>query len=323
MERVEETPFWETLCKGLRSGMASGQDWMLSLDADVLPSPDLMEVVDRWIREAERWDGVITGMVQDKLIAGIRSGGVRLFRAEVLPLILEVMPTREETVRPESAAIVRLAGRGWRHKLTRDLVGLHDYEQSYADIYRKAFLHMRKHDYAAGRFLPNWRKLATHDPDYQVALAGAGNALQDQVDVDCDAAHPVFRAGPTLERLGLHEKGAYVHDPFQVPREVRSLQEAMEGGVLVPFSPQDQQAYNQAVSGPELFARISRIGDCLKDCLAASPEAESAVLHQVRRILRDHALLDTFSPMEILGYARSRVFSSGPRRKKSDPTTTR
>lgn len=313
VERVELTPFWRTLREGLDRGLKSGAPWVLSVDADILPAPDAVLRVQQWIAGAEPRTAVLSGMFQDKLLGGIRFGGVRVYRAAVIPEVLDAMPALGENVRPESSAITRLAGRGWQHKKITDLVGLHDYEQYYRDIYRKAFLHLQKHGYAAGRLIAFWKKMAPEDADYRVALGGGADALMALTEVDCDASSAVFQPTALLERLGIKEKlplqfGA---DRYQV--EIQRAQERLDSGEVEPVEPLDQNEFESARPESDLVQRIERIGDHLKLLAGHSPATRAAALHQVRRALPDGAILNTFGLGELVRYGLRRAGRFGKR----------
>lgn len=315
--RVQKTPFRETLREGLSRGAATGAPWLLSVDADVLPSPDAVVRASDWATHAAAHDAVISGMILDRLLNSARFGGVRLYRTSVIPMVLEIMPGEGETVRPESAAILRLVEQGWNHVLRAELVGLHDYEQYYRDLYRKAFLHMRKHGGRSSGLLQAWQAGAQQDPDYLAALAGAADALLWREDVDCDASHGAYRSSDALARLGLEEKGALDWNDEQFAVEVERLREAIDNGVAEPVTPDQQGALDRAQSEADNLRRIQRMGNALRQFAGMSPGLRQGILHQVRRALPDEALLGSFSPGELVGELRRRV-SGGlfPRTKK-------
>jgi len=306
VDRVELTPFWRTLREGLERGLKSGAPWILSVDADVIPATDTVSRVTDWMSRSDDKVGVISGMIQDKLMGCIRFGGIRLYRSSIIPLVLQLMPDQGDNVRPESCAISRLVEQGWQHITLPDLVGLHDYEQYYHDIYRKAFLHIQKHGARAARFLDLWMAGAKHDDDFRAALAGAADALLWQDNIDCDASHAVYQNKATLKRLGLVEKADLVFDVQQYRKEVGGLREALDNGTISPVSPFEQEAYDYSQAEADMLRRIQNIGTNLKLLAQHSPAAQSAVIHQVRRALPDQNFLNTFSVGELSRHVLSR-----------------
>ncbi len=86
------------------------------------------------------------------------------------------------------------------------IVGIHDYEQFYADIFRKCFLHFHKHDWLRDLFTQRWNSLSLEDDDYRVALSAfqSGASHSGEVFVDKRFAQDEFDAAAA--RLGLAEK---------------------------------------------------------------------------------------------------------------------
>ena len=308
VERVESAPFWRTLREGLQRGQASGAEWVLSVDADVIPAPDTVARIQPWLAKADGQVGVITCMIQDKFMGGMRFGGVRIYRGAALTDMLEVMPPSGADVRPETATINASLKRGWREQQTPEMLGLHDFEQYYRDIYRKAFLHMQKHGYMAARFLPAWKEQAVLDPDFRAALAGAGDALFEMSEVDCDATHAAYQPAAALKRVGLVEKSDLQFDDQRYRREVEAWQVAQDSGRSAPISVPDQSIYDRTTPEDEIVQRIARIGENLKLYAGFSGRTKAAALHQVRRALLDHELLGSFSTGELARYARSRLW---------------
>lgn len=307
VERIESAPFWRTLREGLEHGLASGSEWVLSVDADVIPAPDAVQRIPACLEKADAEVGVITCLIQDKLMGGMRFGGVRIYRARAIPVLLEVMPPQGADVRPETATINRAATRGWRELQVPALLGLHDYEQYYRDLYRKAFLHMQKHGYMAARFLPAWKEKAALDADFRAVLAGAGDALFEVSEVDCDARHSAYKPEAALTRIGLTEKGPFSYEARRYDEEIRAWQEAQDTGKSSPIAPPDQLAYDRTSPEDQVVRRLERIGDNLKLYAGFSGKTRAAALHQVRRALSDVDLLDTFSAPELLQYFKTRM----------------
>ena len=307
VERVEAAPFWRTLREGWERGLASGAEWVLSIDADVIPAPDAIQRVPACVQNAGAEAGVITCLIQDKLMGGMRFGGVRIYRARAIPDLLAVMPQQGSDVRPETATINRAVERGWRELQVPALLGIHDYEQYYRDIYRKAFLHMQKHGYMAARFLPAWKEKAALDADFRAALVGVGDALVQESEVDCDVQHAAYKPEEALARIGLTEKGPFSYDARRYDGEIRAWQEDLDTGRATPITPPDQLAHDRTLPEDHVVRRIERMGEQFKLYAGFSDKTRAAALHQARRALSDVDLLDTFSAAELMRYAKTRV----------------
>lgn len=300
--RVEQVPFWRTLREGLQRGLDSGKAWIISVDADVLPGDDAIEKALRWIEMAAPETGVITGMVQDKLFCSARYMAFRVYRAGVLQDMLDMLPPEGTEVRPESTTITRLAERGWAHQKVPDVVGLHDYEQFFGDLHRKAFLHAHKHVYFAQRILPLWRTMAAIDTDYQMALEGFADGIRYLGAADCRIADDSYRIGEALARLGVQEKASYANPDLCVDTVLADVRGRKEQGLIFPVDWNEQSAFDYALVSGKLDMQVLRVCEQLAAWSATSPETASAVVSGIRRCLPGYLLLHDFSIRELFVY---------------------
>ncbi len=170
---IREVPFARALKAGLARGVTADRRWTLCLDADVLLRPgaisDLVAAADAIAREDPDHLG-ISGVVADKLLGQVRTAGNSLYRTRHLPQALEIGPFDAAKGRPETHLkhAMRRAGHPWRDIDT--MVGLHDHEQAFADIFRKVFTHGRKHDRFMTYCERYWSRMAEDDADLRVAL---------------------------------------------------------------------------------------------------------------------------------------------------------
>ena len=214
---IREVPFAAALRRGFETGVAAGRRWTLCLDADVLLRPG---AIAELVAAAEAAPAAVfgaTGTVADKLLGHVRAAGQHLYRTGLLSRALETCPFDPAKRRPETVVKKTMARDGHPTVAAPVVMGLHDFEQSYADIYRKVFVHTRKHV----RFLPAmrraWARQAGADADFAVALVSAAAADA----VGAIAAAPAQRAdesvcidraafpdeiSPLLMPLGLTEK---------------------------------------------------------------------------------------------------------------------
>lgn len=128
-----------------------------------------------------------------------RDAGIRFWRADHLEEAMATIPEAGATHRPESAARQAMHDRGRRSVQVKLVTCLHDYEQFYRDIYRKAALHSVKHP--SWRHLPlAWRR--SPDIEYQVAARGWGDGGPGVTDVRAYQA----AAALALEQMGVTER---------------------------------------------------------------------------------------------------------------------
>lgn len=216
---VSEVPFTKALKKTYEIGIERGCPWTLVIDADVLIREGAIEYL---LRVAESVDSnvfEIQGKVLDKLIGGARDAGNHLYRTAHLREAITKIPHKNNSARPEYDTIRRMRSEGFPYLVLDVIVGLHDYEQCFCDVYRKAFFHTHKHAQEMPYWESMWRKLSHCDDDYKVALKGAidGKEYSGRVLSDVRLFHSVEFA-KILNGLGLEEKS-------ELPSNYWSLQD--------------------------------------------------------------------------------------------------
>lgn len=165
---VSDRPFSATLRKSLELGLSLGHPWTLCIDADVLALPGLTAFI-RMARREPVDTFAFQALVVDKLLCTKRPAGNHLYRTALIPQAIPLIPT-DNAVRPETAMIRAMDIKGFALHQSRHVVGLHDFEQTSADIYAKAYLHAHKHRHLEHDYLPIWRYRSQQDTDFLVAL---------------------------------------------------------------------------------------------------------------------------------------------------------
>lgn len=201
---IREAPFSAALRKSYEIGIERDRPWTFCVDADLLLRPG---AVARMLEIAISQPSAVCevqGYILDKFFGGPRLGGVHLYRTEHLSQALRCIPREGVNIRPEYHTLqaMQAAGSPWR--TVRYLVGLHDFEQRYADIFRKCFVQAHKHSNFAELFLSVWRAQAAADADFQVALAGFARGIAHWGAVRIDVSDQLYREG--LTALELTEK---------------------------------------------------------------------------------------------------------------------
>jgi len=193
----------------LEKGLTENKPWTLCIDADVLPLPELQKLLQE-ARQLPIGFFEIQGLVFDKLLAAPRAAGNHLYRTYLMERALTLIPSGN-SLRPETDMILAMANLGYPSHQSRCKVGLHDYEQSFQDIYAKASLHGHKHRFLMPLVRPLWQMLSRIDDDYRIALLALDDARQQQAkppSVSRDYRKNEARNAPS--RLGLLEKPALV-----------------------------------------------------------------------------------------------------------------
>ncbi len=203
---VSGIPFETCLRNCYQEAIQSGHRWTMTLDADVLLRDGAAAAL---IREAEKLPksfAQVEGRVLDKLTGTYRFAGNRVYRTALLEKALDLIPEPGTTVRPETETIRRLNRMGHPSRQAGIVMGLHDFEQSFEDIYRKACLHSYKHRIMLSEMLEYWEKHASEDSDYLVAIHAFCEQLLSLKRPVPSAPSFSGQTQPLLETLGLTEK---------------------------------------------------------------------------------------------------------------------
>lgn len=209
---IRERPFGAAVRKTFQVGLERGLPWTLALDADVLLRAN---AVRDMLACAERQPETLffaNYTVADKLLGKVRPGGPHLYRtAHLLAALTRAGKDIDNHERPESHVRAKMSVDGFLAIQFRGIVaGLHDFEQSFRDIYRTAYTHALKHpNHVIAPCLAAWERLSEYDPDFYVALFGAKQAENKggKAQID-DAVFPKTIEG--IEGIrGLVEKGPF------------------------------------------------------------------------------------------------------------------
>ena len=182
---MNEQPFSAALRRGFDLGAASGLKWMVCIDADVLVDADGLRQLLSVAETVDERIFYVQGLTVDKLIPIKRPPGNGIYRNALAAQARRFVPEDGTSLRPETTTMEKMIAAGHLMYRTNVVVGLHDFEQSYADIYRKSFLHARKHANVLPLVEAYWQKHRHQDQDFEVALLGAkvGKTYQDTVYV--------------------------------------------------------------------------------------------------------------------------------------------
>jgi hypothetical protein len=201
---IKQIPFSRALLASYEAGIALNRPWTLCLDADVLLLPNS---IHEMISIAERQGSSvfeIRGLILDKFFGGPRQGGIHLYRTSLLSQAVKFIPQEQEQIRPEQFTLDAMKARGFSWKRVDYLSGIHDFEQYYADIFRKCFAQAHKHLEYAEIFLSYWPQRGIDDMDYKVAMRGLLAGLDYQGEVRIDIQQEIYRE--RFESLDIAEK---------------------------------------------------------------------------------------------------------------------
>lgn len=226
---VSERPFSKTLRRSYEVGLRTGAAWTLCIDGDLLVAQGaLTALLCTAHSPSNRHVFEIQGLVVDKLFGVRRPAGNHLYRTALLARAVDLIPAENTSLRPESDTILAMARRGYPWIQLEQVVGIHDYEQYYRDIYMKVYLQARKFRRFKDTVLERWNN-ALGDRDFEVAQRAwtDSEAMKDDVFADSAIAKG-DRLSEVLSELGLKEKS---------PLPDCNLQTGYPAEVISRFSP--------------------------------------------------------------------------------------
>ena len=207
MRIVDAIPFTECLHKTFQRGIDAGRPWTLCIDADVIVKLDGVVGLIKLASEADKSIFEIQVNILDKFQGKTRHAGNHLYRTKYLKQALEFIPQEFEAIRPESYMIKCMKKAGYLTVTNNEvLLGIHDFDQFYHDIFRKCFIYAHKFLHESVMILPYWRKRAKHDNFFKVALLGFSKGLQylEKASINKNQYHKLKEE--SLRKLGISEK---------------------------------------------------------------------------------------------------------------------
>jgi len=203
---IREVPFSRAVQRTFEIGLEQGQSWTLAVDADMLLLPDAVKTLVQLMEKQASDVFVLRGTLLDKLLVQVRIGGPHLFRTSLCEQALGFCQNFDNQIRPETFITEKMHAAGYRSHFESYCASLHDFEQSYTDIFRKCVVHAHKHRDVLGHLEDIWRRMAQHDSDYQIAMLASviGGSFYD--DVQIDTRQFPDQISELLEFVGLKEK---------------------------------------------------------------------------------------------------------------------
>jgi hypothetical protein len=188
---INEAPFSKAMKVGFEIGIAEKRAWTFCVDADLLLRQGS---ILKMVQHAEKLPQnvcEIQGFVLDKFFGGPRKGGIHLYRTSLLEKVIKEIPFEGIDIRPETYTLNAMQKNGYPWHTVQELVGLHDFEQSFEDIFRKCFVQAHKHLNLTELFISYWRNRSLLDSDYKIALVGFSEGIKHfgNVRIDKKAAY--------------------------------------------------------------------------------------------------------------------------------------
>lgn len=253
---VRERPFAEAVRATFLCGLEAGRPWTLALDADVLLREHAIVRLLSLAAVAPPNTFVVQGRILDKTFGGTREGGPHLFRTKLLDEALSAIQNCRRDIRPESFVVRFMRKKGYPFQQHTDALGLHDYEQYYKDLYRKAFVHAHKFRGRADVLQSFWRRERERDPDFKVLQHGFNDGQRSRRAVKIDIREFPEQIDDLLREHQLTEKVELATDAYQ-PHLVDRM---IEGHVVPPeFQVWESIKYDYRIQErPSIASRIMR-----------------------------------------------------------------
>lgn len=182
---INEVPFSNAIRKSFEIGIIENKKWTLCIDADVLVYAKSIRALVDFGEKMEENVFEVQGLVEDKFFFVKRPAGNHLYRTTLIPIAKELIPSSNQSLRPETDMLNKMVLNGFSWRQTDLIIGLHDFEQFYSDIFRKNVLQAHKHSSFLYDIIKKWESLKEKDFDYQVALWGVRwGTLYNSISVD-------------------------------------------------------------------------------------------------------------------------------------------
>ncbi len=213
---VNEFPFAAALKRSYEIGLNHGYTWTFCVDADVLLRSGALH--DLYQHACRQPSSVfeIQGMILDKFIGGPRHGGVHVYRTKLLDKALIVLDSVKDNIRPESATLRCMAAKGYPFKKIINISGIHDFEQSFHDIFRKHFVHACKNHYFLSCIVQFCQQQQHIDADYAIALQGLAQGLLHSDKASLDVTNQLYIE--LFSQCQVVEKEALAANDYSVDR---------------------------------------------------------------------------------------------------------
>ncbi len=205
---VKAIPFTETLRQTFEAGLNEKRKWTLCVDSDVLLRPNFIEEFIDYAETCPENVVAFNALALDKFLVSPRAVGIRLYRTSIFERALTYISASQEKIRPETFIIDSILKEGFKQEHTDIIAGLHDFEQRYVDIFRKIFVHTRKHnDRGIAADFRSWKEKQHYDDDFKVAVNAYNISKKYKGNITIDAnSEFMFYYKKVMQDLSLKEK---------------------------------------------------------------------------------------------------------------------
>lgn len=203
---INEAPFKKALETCFEVGLKAQTKWLLTFDADMVLIPGILSGFFDAAEDMPEENLQIQGQVLDKFFASVRRGGPRIYRVKYLNEAFEISKSLPDNIRPETNIISNMGKRGYPARYISTAISIHDFDQYYADIYRKSYAHSIKHLKKLPQILSKTTYIRETDADYKVFLKGIFDSLQSNAEITIDKRILKEETKKALNQIDVEEK---------------------------------------------------------------------------------------------------------------------
>ena len=225
---IRAIPFEEALRETYRVGIRSGAAWTITVDADVLLFSSAIAQLVGLAEGAPPGLCMIQGRVFDRVSGSYRPAGFRCYRSQHLERALALVPQDGVELQPEYSTLCEMAKLGLFSRFAPNPFGLHDYEQYLRDLYRKAFIHAKKHPEWVGAILGRCGQNLDSSDDFPVIARGLWDGALSRKSAAIDVRFQHGSSKAALRELGLLERSPITQEElasFFIPGSLEALLE--------------------------------------------------------------------------------------------------
>ncbi|MDR9366927.1 MAG: glycosyltransferase [Balneolaceae bacterium] len=204
---IRKKPFKLALEECFRTAIRQQATWLITVDADMLILPGTIEKLYKTAEQMPAHYLQLQGRILDKITGSIRKAGPRIYRVSLLEKALNISESSDNNnIRPEAHVVSEMGQSGHPSRYIPTVTCLHDYEQYYADLYRKSIVHAKKHHEFVADIISRAASKMQKDDDFKVILKAVWDGLTRNIEVSADSRLFQKRAEEALAELGLTEK---------------------------------------------------------------------------------------------------------------------
>jgi hypothetical protein len=206
IEIVKERPFESALRKSYEIGIQQNSAWTMTVDADVMLCKGAVRALLAAAEAMPRRYFQLQGRIYDNITGLYRRAGLRIYRTSLLAKAVTMIPSPGDEIRPEQFVTTRMQELNYPARNIGYVAGLHDYEQYYRDLYRKAFVHAHKYRDLVPTIIQRCNELKRDDQDFLIIFRGLQDGLRHIGTVKLDVGDFPSNLTMILAQCGLDEK---------------------------------------------------------------------------------------------------------------------